>query len=125
MNGYINGNTEFKSAIQDMLVLLKYEYEEKNINLFFINSQIHPINIDTDLTGFASALNAKSFKVGAVASSNLNNVFKQVLSKTSKDTVSILISDCIYSIKGNKTEDLLSDQKVLLKMLSLQNQKKE
>jgi len=115
MNGYINGNTEFKSAIQDMLVLLKYEYDEKNINLFFINSQIHPTNIDTDLAGFASALNAKSFKVGAVASSNLNNVFKQVLAKTAKDTISILISDCIYSIKGNKTEDLLSDQKSLTK----------
>ena len=115
MNGYINGNTEFKSAIQDMLVLLKYEYEEKNINLFFINSEIHPTNIDSDLAGFASALNAKSFKVGAVASSNLNNVFKQVLAKTAKDTISILISDCIYSIKGNKTEDLLSDQKSLTK----------
>lgn len=115
MNGYINGNTEFKSAIQDMLVLLKYQYEEKNINIFFINSDIYPTNIDTDLAGFASALNAKSFKVGAVASSNLNNVFKQVLSKTAKDNISILISDCIYSIKGNKTEDLLSDQKNLTK----------
>jgi len=115
MNGYINGNTQFKSAIQDMLVLLKYQYDEKNINLFFINSQIHPTNIDTDLAGFASALNAKSFKVGATASSNLNNVFRQVLEKTSKDTISILISDCIYSIKGNRTEDLLSDQKSLTK----------
>jgi len=115
MNGYINGNTEFKSAIQDMLVLLKYQYEEKNINLFFINSQIHPTNIDTNLAGFASALNAKSFKVGATASSNLNNVFRQVLDRTSRDTISILISDCIYSIKGNRTEDLLSDQKSLTK----------
>jgi len=115
MNGYINGNTEFKSAIQDMLVLLKYQYDEESINLFFINSQIHPTNIDTDLAGFASALNTKSFKVGATASSNLNSVFKQILARTSKDTISILISDCIYSIKGNKTEDLLSDQKSLTK----------
>jgi len=115
MNGYINGNTEFKSAIQDMLVLLKYQYDEKNINLFFINSQIHPTNINTDLAGFASALNTKSFKVGATTSSNLNNIFKQILAKTSKDTISILISDCIYSIKGSHTEDLLSDQKNLTK----------
>ena len=115
MNGYINGNTEFKAAIQDLLVLLKYEYDEENIKLYFINSGIYPTNIDNDLAGFAGALNAKSFRVGETASSNLNNVFKQVLDKTSKDTLSILVSDCIYSIKGGKTEDLLSDQKSLTK----------
>ena len=36
MNGYINGNTQFKTAIQDLLVLLKYEFDER-INIYFIN----------------------------------------------------------------------------------------
>jgi len=115
MNGYINGNTEFKAAIQDLLVLLKYQYDEKNINLFFINSQIHPTALNNDLTGFASSLNTKNFKVGNTAVSDLNNVFKQVLHKTKKDTMSILVSDCIYSIHGNKTQELLSNEKSLTK----------
>ena len=114
MNGYINGNTQFKTAIQDLLVLLKYEFDER-INIYFINSTIHPTNISSDLAHFASELNTKSFKVGDTGSSNLNSVFKQVLQKTSKDTMSILVSDCIYSIQGSKTEELLSTQKGLTK----------
>ena len=125
MNGYINGSTEFKAAIQDLLVLLKYEYGEEKIKVFFINSDIHPTNLSTDLAGFASALNTKSFKVGDTGSSNLNSVFKQVLSKTSKNTMSILISDCIYSIQGSKTQELLSNQKSLTKDAFLSKSKTE
>ena len=125
MNGYISGNTEFKAAIQDLLVLLKYEYGEEKIKVFFINSQIHPTHIATDLANFASALNTKSFKVGDTGSSNLNSVFKQVLDKTSKDTMSILVSDCIYSIKGDKTQELLSNQKSLTKDAFLSKSKSE
>ena len=115
MNGYVEGNTQFKGAIRDLLVMLKYYYDEKNLNINFINSSIYPTNIQIDTENFSKSLNAKSFKVGDTFSSNLNNIFKQILTKTSKNTISILLSDCIYSIQGSKTEDLLSDQKSLTK----------
>jgi hypothetical protein len=115
MNGYVNGNTKFKGAIRDLLVMLKYYYGEKNINIHFINSDIYPTQIHGDIVTFSNTLNTKTFKVGNTFSSNLNNIFNQILSKTAKDTMSILLSDCIYSIQGSKTEDLLSDQKSLTK----------
>jgi hypothetical protein len=115
MNGYVNGNTQFKGAIRDLLVMLKYYYDEKNLKINFINSDIYPTNIEGNIINFSKSLNTKTFKVGNTSSSNLNNIFNQILKKTSQNTISILLSDCIYSIKGNKTEDLLSDQKSLTK----------
>jgi molybdopterin-guanine dinucleotide biosynthesis protein A len=115
MNGYVNGNTQFKGAIRDLLVMLKYYYGEKNINIHFINSDIYPTQIHGDIVTFSKTLNTKTFKIGDTDNSNLNNIFNQILNKTAKDTMSILLSDCIYSIKGSKTEDLLSDQKSLTK----------
>jgi molybdopterin-guanine dinucleotide biosynthesis protein A len=115
MNGYVNGNTQFKGAIRDLLVMLKYYYGEKNINIHFINSDIYPTQLHGDIVTFSKSLNTKTFKVGNTVESNLNNIFNQILNKTAKDTMSILLSDCIYSIKGSKTEDLLSDQKSLTK----------
>lgn len=115
MNGYVSGATEFKEAIRDLLVVLKYRYDEENIKINFINSAIYPTAIHTDLAGFSKNLNTKTFKVGDTNSSDINNIFKQILSKTSENTISILLSDCIYSIQGSKTEELLSDQKSLTK----------
>lgn len=115
MNGYVEGNTQFKGAIRDLLVMLKYYYDEKNLKINFINSSIYPTNVQSDIESFSKSLSTKTFKVGDIYSSNLNNIFKQILTKTSKNTISILLSDCIYSIQGNKTEDLLSDQKSLTK----------
>jgi hypothetical protein len=115
MNGYVNGNTQFKGAIRDLLVMLKYYYGEKNINIHFINSDIYPTQIHGDIVTFSKTLNTKSFKIGNTFSSNLNNIFNQILNKTTSNTISILLSDCIYSIQGSKTEDLLSDQKSLTK----------
>ncbi|MBP4141975.1 hypothetical protein J3S90_09185 [Flavobacterium sp. P4023] len=115
MNGYVNGNTQFKGAIRDLLVMLKYYYGEKNININFINSDIYPTQLHGDIVTFSNTLNTKTFKIGNTVESNLNNIFNQILNKTAKDTVSILLSDCIYSIQGSKTEDLLSDQKSLTK----------
>lgn len=115
MNGYVNGNTKFKGAIRDLLVMLKYYYDEKNIKINFINSDIYPSKIQEDIVSFSKTLNTKTFKVGNTENSNINIIFKQILNKTDKNTISILLSDCIYSIKGSKTEDLLSDQKSLTK----------
>lgn len=111
VNGYVNGNTEFKNALGDLLVLLKFHYGEENIDLFFINDQIHALDDLGDLTRFASWLNPTTMKVGNTASSDLNLVFKKVLEKTDDQTLSLLFSDLIYSIQGSNTEELLGYQK--------------
>ncbi|MDR1810919.1 MAG: hypothetical protein LBR34_11080 [Prevotella sp.] len=117
MDGYVTGNTEFKGAIRDLLVLLKHYYSDsEKIKVHFINSQIRETDTKADLATFAQNINAQwSVKGEDRSSSNLNNVFKQILEKTDKETISILFSDCIYSIKGKDAEGLLSDEKSLTK----------
>lgn len=117
MDGYVNGNTEFKGAIRDLLVLLKHYYSGSGkIKVYFINGRIRETDTKADLATFAQHINAQwSVKDEDRSSSNLNNVFKQILDKTDRKTISILFSDCIYSIKGKDAEELLSDEKSLTK----------
>jgi hypothetical protein len=117
MDGYVNGNTEFKGAIRDLLVLLKHYYgQEEKIKIHFINSKIRETDTKTDLATFAQNINALwKAPNDDRSSSNLNNVFKMILDKTDRETISILFSDCIYSIKGKDAEGLLSTQKSLTK----------
>jgi hypothetical protein len=117
MDGYVNGNTEFKGAIRDLLVLLKYYYgQNEGIRIYFINSKIRGTNTQIDVATFAQNINA-FWKVQGEnrGSSNLNNIFKMILAQTNKNVISILFSDCIYSIKGRNAEGLLSDEKSLTK----------
>jgi hypothetical protein len=116
MDGYVNGNTEFKGAIRDLLVLLKHYYGQEQIKVNFINTKIRETDTKADLATFATNINTQwSMKGEDRSSSNLNNVFKMILDKTNKETISILFSDCIYSIKGKDAEGLLSDEKSLTK----------
>ncbi|MGL2988262.1 hypothetical protein ACSVH5_11765 [Flavobacterium sp. RSSA_27] len=100
MSGYINGNTSFKNNIRELITELEYFYGKNKVNLFLINSAIHPINV-TNKTDFVTQLNPSNFNVGKTNESNLNNVFKQVLNRSSENKISFLISDCIYSVSGN------------------------
>jgi hypothetical protein len=115
MDGYVNGNTEFKGAIRDLLVMMKFHYDESKIKIFYINSEIHDALIGIDLVNFAQTINVKSYKTGNTRSTNLNHVFKLILDKTDDKTVSILFSDCIYSISGSETVNWLSNAKSLTK----------
>ena len=121
MDGYVNGNTEFKGAIRDMLVLLRHHFGQNNsIRVHFINSRIRVVtDTQTDLANFAANLRPRStpwvVQGDNQSSSELNNVFRMILDKTDKETISILFSDCIYSISGQDAEGLLSNQKSLTK----------
>lgn len=113
MNGYVNGSTQFKEALQNLLVDLKFVYGEENIELFFINDQIHKSPIKGDIVEFADKLSPSSIKIGNTSSSNLNDIFRQITKNSENNMVSILLSDLIYSIKGKQTTALLGEQKAL------------
>lgn len=125
MDGYVNGHTQFKDDLRELLVMLKNQYGEERINLYFVNSAIYPTGIQGDLVDIPSKLNSKTIKVGHTASSELNHIFKQVLAKTTQDTLSLLLSDCIYSIQGNETGNLLNAQKSLTKDVFLTKHKND
>jgi len=124
MDGYVDGQTEFKGAIRDLLVMLKYHYDEKNIKIFFINSNVHSTAAEIDLATFAENINTLWY-IGDRKHSKLNNIFKQVLERTNDQTISILFSDYIYSISGKNTASLLNDEKSLTKDVFLSKWKND
>ena len=115
MDGYVNGATEFKGAIRDLLVLLRFYYGDEKINVYFINNAIHQVAASVDWASFAQNINSY-WRVGNRSNSELNSLFRMVLEKTDQQSISILLSDYIYSIPAKGSADgLLNDAKSLTK----------
>ncbi len=112
MDGYVNLNSEFKDALGKIIV--KSAYFCSSTSLFFVNDQIYDVQetaLRGDVNNFVSQLNAKNMKVGSTGSSNINKIFSLVLEKTEKDTISILFSDFVYSIKGTDVSSQVANAK--------------
>lgn len=117
MDGYVNGNSDFKSDLTEMLVLTKNYVDESNIKINFINRRQYPSS-NKDIANFASKFepNSITYNVGGRdrATSDINNIFRMLLDSLHENEIVILISDCIYSLgEGYETEGKLSIQKSL------------
>tara|TARA_R110002051_G_scaffold274139_1_gene334889 strand:+ start:9766 stop:11238 length:1473 start_codon:yes stop_codon:yes gene_type:complete len=119
MFGYVNGRTQLKDMLQNLLVDLKYEYNEDNIEIYFVNTKIHNNPIKTGVINFADKLSPHSIKIGQTGSSDLNDIFRQLTSEIEDNSVSILVSDFIYSIKKGNTVNLLGEQQALTRNVFL------
>lgn len=124
MSGYVNGITQLKDMLQNLLVDLKYFYNEENIEINFINTKIHASPIKEEVVNFADKLTPYSIKIGETGSSDLNDIFRQITAETDENSISILVSDFIYSIKGKETVQLLGQQQALTKNVFLTAAKK-
>lgn len=97
MDGFVTLNTQFKNALGHLIAKADGYYD--NTRLFFVNSDIYDAPICQDLNTFVLHLNTTSMKVGHTGSSDLNHIFKLLLDHTANDTVSVLVSDCIYDVQ--------------------------
>ncbi len=125
MDGYIRNTTEFEAALSDLLVQLKYHYDNKNLRVNFINTKIYPSQMD-EVQNFVAALEPEKvpYKVGDRTMSKLNEILKMILDSTNQNNISILVSDCIYSLdKKNDTEGALEFEKSLTKGAFLEKSK--
>lgn len=159
MDGFVNGITEFKDVLGNLLVDLKYYYDEENIQIFFIrNEKVQPstnqvpkkpyqkslineeqlvvrkaFDFEESVTDFAKAIDLSWHRANKDArgkslrgnNTNLNNIFKTILDSTTSNTISILISDCIYSIGDGSTVNLLNNEKNTTKDAFLTKFKKD
>lgn len=123
MDGFVNGITDFKSTIGKLLAKLKYYYDEENVQIYFIrndkaNAQNpkEKINVvkacEANISDFATAIDLrwKEDKLYRGHNTNLNNIFKELLNRTDENTITILFSDCIYSIGQGGVVDLLNHE---------------
>lgn len=96
MDGFVTLNSQFKNALGHLLAKADGYYD--NTKLFFVNDQVYDAPICQDLNNFVLRLNTASMKVGHTGNTDLNKIFKLLLDRTHGDTVSVLVSDCVYDV---------------------------
>ena len=101
MDGYVNGTTEFKDVLGKMIV--SANYYSKTAGFFFVNNQVY--KADDNAISFIQMLNPSKIKVGNVGSTDVNQIYRNILNRTDKNSISVLFSDCIYSV-SNVTNEL-------------------
>lgn len=115
MFGFVSGNTGFKNAMTKLVVEIKSDYKEENIRFHFINKKITPLTVEGNKEYYPKTLS----NIGDSDSgdSDINHIFKQILEKTSSNTISVLFSDCAYSVgrdvMNNDVDGALRIQKSL------------
>ena len=112
MDGYVKGVTEFEQSVYSYLSDIKISDICSEMNLFYINTQMH--KQDPDVSDFIEKLEPNSFRAkgGKRSTTDLSNIIGDILDSHGKDTVSILISDFVFSPGGgvNADEYLLNQQ---------------
>ena len=122
MDGYVRNTTEFKVALTELLVRIQHKYGEENLNMNFINTKIHPSQVN-NVGNFVKKLKPSKppYNTGGERSvSKLNEILGIMIDSTAQDNISILISDCIYSLDSGEALEL---QKSLTKNVFLQKSK--
>ena len=112
MNGFINHTSDFQVALSKQIALLVNYYGIENIRLYYINQEIYPQRYEGSEDGlieFAkNMLTPTKFRnTGKVGSTKLNHILKMALDSVSCNAISIVVSDCIYSVQGSGTSHAL------------------
>ena len=96
MNGFVTINSEFKNALGHLIAKTNGFYE--GTKLFFINDAVHHAAVCDNLNDFVLHLNPQTMQVGNTGSTDITKIFGMILDRTKNDTVSILVSDCVYDV---------------------------
>lgn len=118
MYGYVDQKQKsmFQQSVYNYLVDIQSSGIPSSFNLNFINSKI--IQKGTDVDAFINKITANDFQNagGDGKHTDIAEMLKMVLENTSNDTVSIFISDCIFSPgKVNQPEAYLISQMISIK----------
>ena len=102
MDGYVKGITEFELAVYNYLSNIKTSEITDTLNLFYINSKPIPYatNVDFDvISDFIEKLEPNEFRNrgGNRGTTDISNLFKNILSETGENDVAILVTDGIFS----------------------------
>jgi hypothetical protein len=108
MNGYVSGTTRFKQMVGDLIVNLRHTYNEDSINVFFINEIVRKTDPAAyGLTKFAQSLDQGQapYRISTIdrpASTYFDEILEKVVRNTGPNSISFLVSDCIYSPRDDK-----------------------
>jgi hypothetical protein len=103
MDGYVVGKTDFENAIYNLLVDFKINSNYcDSLNLNYINKKVFPNSINAkpeEISNFIEKLEPSNFQKrgGDRTSTDISDVFKTILDQTNDKSVSVLISDFVFS----------------------------
>lgn len=99
MDGYVNGHTDFKTILYRLIGEVETDVllSDSPISLNYINSEI--IKKSGTYKQFTDGLSPTSFSSakGDRAHSDIIEIISSVVSKTQKNGISMLATDCVYS----------------------------
>lgn len=116
MDGYVKGVTEFEQSVYSYLSDIKISDICSEMNLYYINSVKH--KQPSDVADFIYKLEPNTFRArgGNRSTTDLSNIIGDILDSHGKDTVSILISDFVFSPgSGVNADEYLVNQQIGIK----------
>jgi len=102
MDGYINGNTDFKNVFRDLLVAVENEDDiDLNTEFYLINDRLTQTDFGVEKTKISEELTPQSTAgKGNKGSSDFEEILNKILENQNGDAISIIMADFIYSPKG-------------------------
>lgn len=116
MYGYVKGVTEFEQSVYSYLSDIKISDICSEMNLYYINSKM--LKQPDDVDDFINKLEPDTFKAkgGNMSTTDISNIIGNILNAHGKDTVSILISDFVFSPgSGANADEYLLNQQIGIK----------
>ena len=127
MYGYVEGVTEFEQSVYSFLSDVKNSPVCAGMNLYYINNEIHQWQQSTasndgymqdDVRDFIDKLEPDTFiqSKGDKTTTDISDIIGNIFSQHGKDTVSVLISDFVFSPgSGKNAEEYLINQQIGIK----------
>ena len=116
MDGYVKGKTEFEQSVYSYLSDIKISDICSEMNLYYINSRM--LKQPSDVADFIEKLEPNTFKAkgGNRKTTDLSNIIGDILDSHGRDTVSILVSDFVFSPgSGVNADEYLLNQQIGIK----------
>lgn len=116
MDGYMLPESEFKNDLYSYISAISNVVKKTNLN--YLNSAIIKINQEPEV--FFSNLTPASFKVAGLDRrySEIVEMFKMMLNRMDKNTISIFASDCILDVKkGEDAKKFFENRRTTLRDL--------
>ncbi len=115
MYGYVKGATKFEQAIYSYISDIQLKDQVDSLSLNYINSKIIPQT--NDLSKFILELEPSTFrsKGGMHSTTDISKLCEMVFKSTNESTVSLLVSDFIFSPGKNDAGSYLVNQQIAIK----------
>lgn len=97
MNGYL-GNNQYKATLTKLVFGSTTDFGSMTFKPFAVNNTLHPLPYSAPMA-FIKSIDPKSkaWTKGEIFTSDIIQIFENVLLKTTPSDISILVSDCIYA----------------------------